>query len=105
MSPALDTMRKRSLNDRKRGFDFLEGELWALGILRILDMYMTYKLFIRLKKLMLTDRQTHSLEFCGIRGDCKVRMLYSLFCTITLVVALFDQPFKYINMCTVIIPA
>ncbi|XP_069688441.1 JNK-interacting protein 3 isoform X4 [Periplaneta americana] len=27
VSPALDTMRKRSLNDRKRGFDFMDGEL------------------------------------------------------------------------------
>ncbi|KDR19135.1 JNK-interacting protein 3 isoform X3 [Zootermopsis nevadensis] len=27
VSPALDTMRKRSLNDRKRGLDFMDGEL------------------------------------------------------------------------------
>lgn len=27
VSPALDTMRKRSLNDRKRGFDFMDGEM------------------------------------------------------------------------------
>jgi len=32
---------------------------------------MAYKLFIRLKKLILKD----SLECCGIRGDCKVRMI------------------------------
>jgi hypothetical protein len=35
-------MRKRSLNERKRGFDFMDGELWALGIFHILDVYMTY---------------------------------------------------------------
>ncbi|XP_066992949.2 C-Jun-amino-terminal kinase-interacting protein 4 isoform X7 [Anabrus simplex] len=27
VSPALDTMRKRSLNDKKRGFDYLDGEI------------------------------------------------------------------------------
>jgi hypothetical protein len=44
VSPALDTMRKRSLSDRKRGLDFMDGELWALGILHIVNTYVTHKI-------------------------------------------------------------